>query len=220
MRDPAAARFIADPKASRFLEPFLGRERTASAVAAELGVRVSSMLYRVRQLLDLGLLRVARVEPRRGRALKHYRAVAESLFVPFELTDAETLQALGLGSAGEMERALGASLGAGYEAVGRAFEGWGVRLERDREGRIDRSLAPASGEADASTLQELALEPGAPALWDQHCVLTLTKGEAKALQRDLSEVFGRYYRRGEEQVDEAEQAYIIRLAMVSLKSLE
>jgi len=211
--DPTAARLVADPHAARFLEPFMGQERTASPVASELGVKVSSMLYRIQQLLDLGLLRVSRVEPRRGRALKYYRAVADTFFVPFELTDAETLEALGSSSANEMKRSLEASLGAGHEAAGRAFEGWGVRLMRDREGRLDRSLAPEGEAADATSFPELALDPRAPALWDQHCLLDLTEAEAKALQRELSQLYGRYYRCG----GTDQQPYIVRLAMAPLK---
>lgn len=85
------------------------------------------MLYRIGQLLDLKLLHVSRVEPRHERALKYYRAVADGFFVPFELTDAETLGTLGSSSATEMKRYLEKSLSAGQEALAHAFGGWGVR---------------------------------------------------------------------------------------------
>lgn len=213
VRDARAARFVADPHASRFLEPFMGRERTASAVAAEVGVRVSSVLYRIKQLLGLGLLEVARTEPRRGRAVKHYRAAAESFFVPFELTDAETVGALGARSALEMKRLLEASLGAAHEAVGQTFEGSGVRLRRDQEGRIDRTLTHEAISAEATSFPELVLNSRAPALWDQHSLLDLTVAEAKALQRELGEVFGRYYRPNSPD----RRPYIVRLALAPLK---
>lgn len=208
-----AARFIADPHASRFLEPFMGGERTASAVAAELGVQVSSVLYRTQQMLELGLLRVARTEPRRGRPVKYYRAVADSFFVPFELTDAETLGALGSSSALELRQLLEASLGAAHEALGRTFGGVGVRLVRDQEGRIDRTLTREAASAEAASFLELTLDSRAPALWDQHCTLDLTEAEAKALQRELSEVFGRYYHR--DTTDR--RPYILRLALAPAK---
>lgn len=212
VRDATAARFVADPKVARFLEPFMGQERSASAVAYELGVKVSSMLYRINQLLDLGLLHVARIEPRRGRPVKHYRATADTFFVPFELTDAETLEVLSSSSMGELKRLLEMSLGAVHESVGRTFEGWGVRLTRDQEGQLDRSLVPEAWSA-ATSFQDLSLDPRAPAFWNQHCVLDLTEAEAKALQRELSEVYGRYYRRNEAD----RRAYIVRLAMAPLK---
>lgn len=213
VRDARAARFIADPHASRFLEPFMGGERTASAVAGELGVRVSSMLYRIRQLLELGLLQVVRVEPRRGRAVRYYQAVADSFFVPFELTDADTFGALGSSSALELRRLLETSLGAAHEAMGRTFEGGGVRLMRDQEGRIDRTLTHEAVSAEATSFPELALDSRAPALWDQHCTLDLTGAEAKAFQRELSELYGRYYRRA----GDDRQPYIVRLALAPTK---
>lgn len=215
VRDPDAARLLADPRASRFLEPFIGFERTASAVAAELGVRVSSMLYRINQSLELGLLHVSRVEPRQGRALKYYRAVADSFYVPFELTNAETFGVLGAGVGAEMSRWLEVSLSAGHEEVHHAFGGWGVgmRLMRDQEGRLDRSLVPEGKLTSSFSLAELPLSARAPVLWDQHCLLDLTEDEAKALQRELSEVYGRYLHSDETD----RQPYVVRLAMAPLK---
>ncbi len=213
VRDSEAARFIADTKASRFLEPFMGQERTASGVAAELGVKVSSMLYRIRQLLDLKLLRVSRVEPRHGRALKYYRAVADGFFVPFESTDAETLGTLGSHSAVESRRWLEKSLSAGQEALAHAFEGWGVRVVRDGEGRLDRSLVPEARSRDSFNVAELPLNKNMPAIWDQHCILDLTNGEAKALQRELSKVFESYYR--PDTTDR--RPYIVRLAIAPFR---
>ena len=213
LRDPRAARFVADPQASRFLEPFIGRERTASEVATELGVAVSSMLYRIRQLLDLQLLRVARVEARGGRPIKHYRAVADGFFVPFEATDAETLGVLGARSAAALRYSLEVSLGAGQEALAQAYEGWGVRVGRDAEDRLDRSLVQEARSRDGYSATELLLDKAAPAIWDQHLVLDLGEHEAKALQQELVSVYERYYRRD----GNNRRPYVIRLAMAPLK---
>lgn len=213
VHDPKAARFVADTRASRFLEPFIGRERTASAVASELGVKVSSMLYRIRQLLDLELLHVSRVEPRQGRALKYYRAVADGFFVPFALTDAETLGALGSSSATQSKQLLERSLSAGQEALAHIFEGWGVRVVRDGEGRLDRSLVTEARSHESFDVAKLPLDERVPAIWDQHCLLALTKGEAKALQRELSEVYKRHYH----PYSADRQPYIVRLAIAPLK---
>lgn len=213
VRDPKAARFIADTRASRFLEPFIGRERTAGAVAAELDVEVSSMLYRIKQLLDLELLRVSRTEPRQGRALKYYRAVADGFFVPFELTDAETLGALGSSSAKELRRLLEKSLGAAQETLTHVFEGWGVRVVRDSDDRLDRSLVPEARSHESFEVTELTLDKRVPAIWDQHCILDLTEGEAKALQRELSEVYRRYHY----PYSKNRRSYIVRLAIAPLK---
>lgn len=81
--DPAQAELLTDPTRLRFLVPFLARTRTVGAVATELGCHPDTILYQVRRLVAVGLLRVDHEEPRRGRAIKHYRASADGYFVPF-----------------------------------------------------------------------------------------------------------------------------------------
>lgn len=77
--------------------------------------------------------------------------MADSFFVPFELTDAGTFGALGSNSAGELRQLLEASLGAAHEALGRTFGGVGVRLRRDQGGRIDRTLTREAASAEAAS---------------------------------------------------------------------
>lgn len=86
VRTEEQARLLSDPATVRFLEPFLGRERSASQAAEELGVAIDTLLYRVRKFLAAGLLRIVREEPRAGRPIKIYSTVAEGFYVPFELT--------------------------------------------------------------------------------------------------------------------------------------
>ena len=82
--DPAQARIVADPIRSRFLHPFLGRERTVSEAAAELRCEADVMLYRVRRMLAADLLRITTTRPRVGRAIKVYRSSHDGYFVPNE----------------------------------------------------------------------------------------------------------------------------------------
>ncbi|MFT4166376.1 MAG: helix-turn-helix domain-containing protein [Microlunatus sp.] len=82
--DPAQARIVADPVRSRFLHPFLGRERTVSEAAAELGCRTDVMLYRVRRMLAIDLLRITATRRRTGRPIKIYRSSHDGYFVPNE----------------------------------------------------------------------------------------------------------------------------------------
>lgn len=92
--DAAVAGVLLDARRRRFLAPFFGQPRSVGAAAAELGVRPNSLLYQVGRLQALGLLVVASVEPRAGRAIRRYRAASERFFVPFAATDATTLEAL------------------------------------------------------------------------------------------------------------------------------
>lgn len=82
--DPAQAAIIADPIRSRFLGPFLGRKQTVTGAAAEVGCTPGAMLYRVRRMVDIGLLEVVATKKRSGRAIKIYRSSHDGYFVPNE----------------------------------------------------------------------------------------------------------------------------------------
>jgi hypothetical protein len=90
--DPTQARFLTDPAKKRFFLPFLARERRIAQAAGELGCSINRMLYQVRTLLDCGLVQVVREEPRAGRAVRVYRSVHDSYFVPFSATPYDTLE--------------------------------------------------------------------------------------------------------------------------------
>jgi hypothetical protein len=90
--DQTQARFLTDPAKKTFFTPFLARERRIAQAAAEVGCSTNRMLYQVRTLMDCGLLRVQRVEPRAGRPVKVYRSVYDAYFVPFYVTPYDTLE--------------------------------------------------------------------------------------------------------------------------------
>jgi len=84
--DPQQARLLSDPRFQDAFFPFLARELGASAAAAELGLDLNAMLYRIRVLSKAGLLQVVRFEQRKGRPIKIYRSVHDAYFVPYEAT--------------------------------------------------------------------------------------------------------------------------------------
>jgi hypothetical protein len=92
VQTPEQARLLSDPAALRHLEPYIGRTLGAAAAAREAGVSVERMLYRVRQLLEAGLLEEVGKAPRAGRPVRLYRAPA-GFRVPFHLTPFADLEA-------------------------------------------------------------------------------------------------------------------------------
>lgn len=82
----AQARLLARPEARRYLEPFIGQQRTAGEAARELGVSLERLLYHLRQLRAAGLLLEVGARRRAGRPERLYRAVADAFIVPFGLT--------------------------------------------------------------------------------------------------------------------------------------
>lgn len=87
------ASLLARPESRRFLEPFIGQERTAGQAAQELGVSVERLLYRLRQLRAAGLLLETGQRRRAGRPERLYRAVSDAFIVPFALTPFSDLDA-------------------------------------------------------------------------------------------------------------------------------
>src|SRR5690606_5569036 len=90
--DREQARLLTEPDRLRLFRPFLARERTVSQVAGETRTDLNSVLYRVRQYLAAGLLRIVREERRPGRPVKVYRSVHDAYFIPYEVTPFATLE--------------------------------------------------------------------------------------------------------------------------------
>ena len=80
---------------AEYLLPFAHRARTQGDVADELGVSMQVMHCWVSKFCKAGLLVVDRETPRVGRAVRHYRAVASSFFIPAELLTQETFRSEG-----------------------------------------------------------------------------------------------------------------------------
>ena len=200
----AAARLLLDPGARRVLSALVGRERTLSDLAQELQVPLNSLLYRVRALIQAELVLIAREERRAGRAVKWYRAVADSYFVPFQQAPAETAQGL---SRQDWEQRRDGFLHSMTEAATAYLEAWGLRewglrFDLDRQGRLVMQHA-----VDGETAPDL-LDRRSPAFLDIWVDdLALTFDEAKTLQRELTDVYRKYRRQG------GGQRYLMRLAL-------
>ena len=203
-----AARVLADPTERRFLNPFMRGERTLSEAAAEVGLKLNAMHYRVQKLLALGLIEVAREEPRKGRAVKVYWASAEAFFAPFEVTPYASLEAL-------ITEMLHASSEHFIRNLAQTFlnraDSWGVLLAKEGGSGVAR-LAP-SHKPEAERPGASILDPDFPAVWVTNGFTALTFEEAKAFQRELSELLGRYSR----PESSSEQRYYFTLGLTPVK---
>jgi len=92
--NPVQARLLTDPTSRTLLEPFIGFEKSVTQAAGELGCSVQRLHYRVRQFQDAGLLEETRQEPRAGRPVRLYRAVADGFHIPFAFTPFADMEAL------------------------------------------------------------------------------------------------------------------------------
>ncbi len=212
LADPEAVRVVTDPKARRYLEPLVGQERSAGQLAKHLGVDLSSALYRLKQFSRLGLVEQTRLEPRRGRAVRYYRAVADGFYVPFGATPHATTETLSPHTFETSQQLLDKSVARAWaEAAGEPLA-LGIHLYRHADGRLYQNVTPHPGDAAPNRFFEHLLEPSSEAVWDTWGVRRLSRDEAKKLQRELASVFKRY----QPSEEKADREYVVRLAMAPL----
>lgn len=166
--DPLQAAAFENPFRIRVLIACGQRERSLSDLRQLLDAPFARLHYHVSRLLAAKLLLVSRVQPRAGRPVQFYRAVAERFVVP-----QESLPALpGEGWAAELRQSLQAE-------VGRAGEVGLLYAPGPEEGTFQaRLLRP-----------EPSTPPRAMELWR---VLRLAPRQRAELAKELAGVLERY----------------------------
>lgn len=140
---------------------------------------------------------MVRQQPRKGRALKCYRTVADTFFVPNRLRTT-----FHNAWAHEFEQATKRGL---EHVYGEQLSDWGELIFRNEAGIFTTSLAKAPGQPVTS------LEPDAPALLTTaHDAIYLDFADAKRLQHDLYTLFETYAAKG------GAQRYLLRLTLTPL----
>ncbi len=179
------AELFSDPVAVKFLEPFLGRERSASQAAAELGVAIDTLLYRVNKFLDAGLLEIVRLEPRAGRPIKIYRTIADGFYVPFALTGfAEHEEQMR-----ELLRADEDVIVAAASRMRRAMREEGQRIFRAADGEVWHQSSGDEGKSiEWGDFSRMHTVPG-PAFETFGSEVWLTDGESKDFLIELYELY-------------------------------
>ncbi|MCA9840056.1 MAG: hypothetical protein KC422_24310 [Trueperaceae bacterium] len=211
--DSERANFIISPQSRRFLEPFILEECSVGELAAKLEVDISSALYRVRQLLRLGLIKEVRQEARRGRPIRYYKSVAEGFYVPFSATTYANTESLGPETFGNVHELLIKSIAKAWtEAAGSPVD-LGIHIFRHEEGWVSSNITPLPREDNPGQFFDKLLEPDSAAVWDSWGSRKLSKESAKRLQIELANVLDRY----PDEADKGNKTYMVRLAMAPLK---
>ncbi|THF86683.1 helix-turn-helix transcriptional regulator [Deinococcus sp. KSM4-11] len=203
VRTEEQASLLARPDSRRFLEPFIGRERTAGEAARELGVSIERLLYRVRQFRAAGLLLETGQRRRAGRPERVYRAVADAFVVPFALTPFADLEAQIARQAAPLHQL---ELRAGARA-GRERGLTNRLIYRDTSGELHSETALPEG----TTWQAIHPEPGGDYAGIYHLDDATAReiGELWEALRDRLQQARRDHGEG--------RPYLIRTAMVPLR---
>ena len=177
----STAALLLNPAKSQYLERLMQREWTIAALSADLAHDLSSVHYHVGQLVRHGLVCVTRTQKRAGRAVKHYRASAASFFVPFALTDFETLLAFWQAILEPSHSAFVAQLVRVAERCATNPADWGLVIECDTEAGLHLRSEPRP-----------TFAPTDPVSWFSEDDLRLTHSQARALQLELRAVIAKY----------------------------
>ena len=189
---PEAATWLTAPDAVDLLRPFLGRTATVSEAAAVLGRSVKDTHYRVKRMVDLGILQVVAEEPRAGRPMKRYSTCCERFFVPFALTPAATIAERVLQQTRPALEAIGASIVREFEEAHVASR-LGFELRADG-GKVTTFLATENGAPDWTVCHHW-LAPDTDAMYLFAATYRLERHRAKEVQRRIDELLadlGRY----------------------------
>jgi hypothetical protein len=200
--DPAAARFLSDVRSLRLLEPFLDRDCSVKEASEALGLSLQSMHYRVGRMVALDLIAVVGSEPRRGRPIKRYRAVADSFFVPLSLLD-EGPDTLGTAAGHAFREQLARGLRRAFDLTLTDLRGWGIELTR---GERAFSMVVRRGPDGESYGRRFIDDPDLPAASSSWHDLWLEHDRARALMQEIYTLIGRYQREG----SEGGQRYLLR----------
>lgn len=206
VRDERAAALLMNLKTRQFLLPFIGVKRSVKEACDELGLKLANFYPYVKQFEDAGLIEVAEVLPRAGRAIKRYRSVADEFFVP------HTVSPL-LAHYEELEKVRNRTL---WHAILQAWltttdevNTWGLRFYKHPKQGFEVMGARSQGEPWNLFQGE---EPIILPYWAQ---LKLSREKARAMQLELHDLLERYTAEQDGSDD-----YLIRIAMAPLPEHE
>lgn len=160
-----AAAFSA-PLRRRLILALVPRERSVKDLADSLGVEMKRLHYHVTALVELGLVVVAREQPRAGRPVKLYRAASSSFFVPDNVASTAPTDALANGLREAVRRQRERSSG-------------GFQFDTDAAGSPRMTRVEARGRRPEAAIEQ----------WR---VLKLSRADAARLAQELSECVARY----------------------------
>src|SRR5437879_9706366 len=110
LRSGPALRRVLDLSARQFLVPYLGRERSISQAASELGVSLSRMGYQTARLKETGLVVETRTQSRAGRPVRFYRSTADEYLIALEDLGQKSIEQYLLDAEQPLRRAVARSL--------------------------------------------------------------------------------------------------------------
>jgi hypothetical protein len=206
VEDPRTGRLLSDVKEIIYLAPLVNRQLSAKQYSRGLKLGLHQGVYRLKRLKQLGLIRVAREEQRKGSPIKFYQATASRYFVPIELLSDIGLESWLQQTFNHFDVSFVAGILKTLRGATRSFTSLGLEVYfegdqassylADHQGRkIDIDLFLSSEESASLSLVY---------------VIGLSFDDAKSLQRDLVELLKKY------PSTPSQKRYVVRVSLAEL----
>ena len=197
--------YVTDPKAIAVLDderfellvPFFKRPTGVAEAARTAEVSLDQMAYLVERALELRLLRLERVEKRKGRAIKLYRTTGEVFFVPFKDIPTATLAEHIAAAEERTTPHLAAAAAKNLQRFADQGDAWGRAYLLNEDGPARTTASLRHGVTSWEGYLGYLLSDQAPPYMLVRQSLHLAPADAKALQRDLIQLLQRYEQRSE-----------------------
>ena len=181
IKDLETAWFLIQVGHLEHLRLFIENEVTVSQVSEHLGLDFNRAYAFVKRLLRLKLVKVARLEKRNGRPIRHYRSVADQFFVPFTLISLEqSLQSM----SAELQQTMLQNF-VHSELLGLDRHA-GLQVMQSETGAMNCMLMNAPNDPVTRFLND---QPASMLSW---LPLSLNFEQAKNLQSELDQLLSRY----------------------------
>lgn len=205
---PEAALILTDPRALSMLSPFMEEACTIKVAHQTLGLSSHTMLYWVNKFLDLGLLKVVRVQERKGKPIKWYQTPGKGFLIPLPLIPNSTLEDLLLRHDEPFNQQLIAGLVKTSIETLRKLDRWEMLVWKEDTLKIDMLSMDEKGPG----FHELLLKEDSPAMLFELAHLQLDFDEAKQFQKELSDLIKKYRTR------KGAGHYLARVALAPLRT--
>ncbi len=199
-----AAQALLNAQTFRNFAVFLGQEQSLSKAAKILNQPASSLKYHLEKFIEWGLITQTRTEPRRGKAIKYYQAVADQFFISFADTKYETMTTLMQSmQIPLLEQYCTDFVRAGFQIQPNANQGgMCIRGLGNQRFSIDFSATPPPN----IEIEQNSIKP----LWNSWTTIYLTAEQAQALHQEIKRIWTRVLQE-HSQAQQNTQAYTLHL---------
>jgi hypothetical protein len=209
IKDERIIEFLSDHTRRRYLRVFMGRTLSISQAAREMNAELHVMRYFVDQLLDFGLLKEVGAKKRKGRDMKLFRAVSDSMAAHLPPLEPEHLMMLFSSGDWDWRRDLLNGLVAQWHTPGMR---WVARFYTSDGHDWTTDLVPETQKDQL--LPKLMNDAALPPIWHSNLVLKLEFETAKRLQGELAELYSRYEELSRQNYDVDAPRYTLQLGFV------